>query len=54
MSLNESYKISVAKDLTQLAIQNGLISRYEDEAETAKAVCSFFNSIIENLDASEK
>lgn len=51
IKLNNEYKINAAKELTELAIQNNLIDTHSDEESTAKAVCSFFKTIFENLDS---
>lgn len=54
MSYNESFKAQTAKSLTELAIQNSLITNYGSEEETALAICTFFKTIVDNLDDTEK
>lgn len=49
MSLTENSKITIAKTLTELAIQNGLIHQEPEEEETAKNICKFFDAIVENI-----
>ena len=49
MKLREDYKCNVAKNFTELAIQNNLIKANIDPEVTAQNVCKFFNTIAENL-----
>jgi len=51
IKLKNDYKIATAKTLTELAIQNNLIQRYNEEQATAKAVCAFFKTIYDELDS---
>ena len=51
IKLNDDFKITTAKALTELAIQNELIYKYNDEEKTAKAVCTFFKTIFDELDS---
>lgn len=49
VKLNKEAAVAVAKELTALAIQNGLITKCADSSETAKETMSFFKTIIESL-----
>ena len=49
-NLTPNFKISTAKDLTSLAIENNLITQHSDPKDTAKEVCDFFKFIVDNLD----
>ncbi len=51
--LNDNAKYQLAKSLTELAIQNNLIDRYEDTARTAKEVSRFFDTIVNTIGKSE-
>lgn len=51
ISLDDEYKIAVAKELTSLAIENNMISKYSDSDHTAKEVTKFFRTIFETLDS---
>lgn len=51
MSLNDNAKYTLAKSFTELAIQNGLIVHYDDSADTAKEVTTFFKTIIDTIDS---
>ncbi len=53
LNLNGNAKYQLAKSLTELAIQNNLINKYEDCAQTAKEVSRFFNTIVSTIDNSE-
>ncbi|WP_160166414.1 hypothetical protein [Clostridium sp. Ade.TY] len=53
MKFNDNYKSNLAKDLTSLAIQNGLITRTDNAEDTAKDVCKFFNTILDNIEKNE-
>lgn len=50
MLMNNSGKFALAKTFTELAIQNGLITRYADAEDTAKQVTAFFNTIIDTIE----
>lgn len=52
MKLSDTYKAETARSLTELAIQNGLISKNASPAQTAKYVCDFFKTIIDEIDNS--
>jgi hypothetical protein len=54
ISLGDTYKLSLAKECTELAIQHGLIREQEDAESTAKSVTEFFQSIFDNLDSNAK
>ncbi len=51
ITLNEDFKLTVAKEYTSLAIQNGLIREQDSSEQTAQQVVNFFRSVFENLDA---
>ena len=53
IKLTTNYKIDTARKLTELAIENNLISMYSDETDTATAICDFFKTIYEKLDSEE-
>ena len=50
-ALSFTYKIEIAENLTQLAIQHNLIKEHSDAEETAIEVCKFYQTIVEKLDA---
>lgn len=54
INLTDNYKLVQAKTLTELAIQNNLINKHDDEESTAKAVCTFFNTIFTELDSNKE
>ncbi len=45
LPLNDTAKYQLAKSLTELAIQNNLITKYEDSAKTAEETVKFFDTI---------
>ncbi len=45
LPLNDTAKYQLAKSLTELAIQNNLITQYEDSAKTAEETVKFFDTI---------
>jgi len=45
LPLNDTAKYQLAKSLTELAIQNNLITQYEDSAKTAEEAVKFFDTI---------
>lgn len=49
MSLTDQAKNQLAKDFTELAIQNQLIRKCATASETAKQVSEFFNTIVETV-----
>lgn len=51
MKLNDNAKYTLAKSFTELAIQHELINKYEDSADTAKEVTTFFKTIIDTIDS---
>ena len=51
MKLNSNYKVETARALTELAIQHEYIPKYADETDSAEAICTFFKTIIENIDS---
>lgn len=51
IKLSDEYKIETAEKLTELAIQNNYISKYSEEEEAAKSICTFFKTVFENLDS---
>lgn len=52
--LSQHDKNVLAKTFTELAIQNGLITRYANADETAEQVNLFFNTIRNNIDKVDK
>ena len=46
-SLNNSYRIELAKSFTELAIQNGLFSQHTDPKSTAIQITDFFKTVSE-------
>ena len=48
--MTENNKYSLAKDFTELAIQNGLFTSHADVSDTAKEVTTFFNTIIDTIE----
>lgn len=50
---NKNEKYQLAKSLTELAIQNNLIAKYEDSADTAKEVTKFFDSVFATVGKSK-
>ena len=54
MNLDIEFKIQTAKDLTVLALQNDYILKYSSSEETAQSVCTFFKTLIANLDDGDK
>lgn len=44
---------SLAKELTCLAIENNYIPKHTDSSEIAKELATFFNTIVDNIDAVE-
>ena len=52
--LNDEAKIKFAKEFTELAIQNNLIPKYNDEVKTAEAISKFYKTIVDNLDSYSK
>ncbi|WP_297712063.1 hypothetical protein [Clostridium sp.] len=54
LKLDNIDKLNIAKKLTEIAIENNLISNYSDEKETAEAVCVFFKTIFDELDSSSE
>lgn len=51
--LSANAKYSLAKSLTEFAIQNGLIMKHENSTETAKEVTSFFDTVFTTVGKSE-
>ena len=49
MEIN-SDKYTLAKSLTELAIQNNLINQCAETEDTAKEIATFFNAIVSNID----
>jgi hypothetical protein len=54
MNISNEVKYTLAKTFTELAIQNDLIKAYDNAADTANEVTTFFNSIIENIGSTTK
>ncbi len=54
LNLNDTAKYTLAKAFTELAIQNGLINKYEDPAETAKQITTLFDTIAATIDTNTK
>jgi hypothetical protein len=54
IELKTEYKITTAKTLTELAIQNKLIPDYNDEKANATAVCNFFKTVFSELDTNSE
>lgn len=50
MHLSDVNKQTLAKDFTELAIQNGLIHPCENAEEAAKEVTTFFKTIIDTIE----
>ncbi|MBP3617901.1 MAG: hypothetical protein J6J38_07680 [Lachnospiraceae bacterium] len=53
MELTNSDKFLLAKTFTELAIQNDLITHWQEPEATAKEVTTFFNTVYETLDSKE-
>lgn len=53
MSISDTAKYQLAKSFTELAIQNDLISKYEDSESTAQEVVCFFDTIFDNIGKSD-
>jgi hypothetical protein len=51
--LTDTYKCQLAKSLTELAIQNGLICQHENSVRTAEEVTHFFDTIVNTVGKSE-
>ena len=51
LGLNNNAKYNLAKSFTELAIQNGLFTRYEDPVDTAKDIALFFDTIACSIDS---
>ncbi len=51
--LDTNAKYNLAKSLTELAIQNNLISKYANSADTAKEVSKFFDTVFATVGESE-
>lgn len=49
MNIANDAKYVLAKTFTELAIQNGLITCYENATDTANEVATFFNTIIDTI-----
>ena len=52
--LADSFKLSIADKLTQLAIENGLIPANTDVTVTATNVTKFFKTILETIDSNNE
>lgn len=50
MYLSNTYVIQTATKFTELAIENGLISKRATGAETAKEVASFFQTVAKTIE----
>ena len=50
MYLSDNAKYALAKNFTELAIQNGLFECHENSADTASEVTTFFNTIIDTIE----
>lgn len=53
LALNDTAKYQLAKSLTELAIQNNLITKYEDSAKTAEETVKFFDTITNTIGKSK-
>ena len=51
--LNNTYKLQTVKDLTMVAIQNGLIVKSADSAKTARNVIEFYQTLYKNIEFDE-
>ncbi|WP_455804018.1 hypothetical protein [Clostridium butyricum] len=51
IKLSTNYKIETARSLTELAIQNNLMSKYSNSEETAKEISKFFKTLLNELDS---
>lgn len=49
MKFSDSGLLSTAKELTELAIQNGFIAKCSEADETAKNVSLFFQTLLNEL-----
>lgn len=54
LNLNQTAKYTLAKSFTELAIQNGLINKCEDSAETAMQITTLFDTIAATIDTNGK
>lgn len=50
VTLSETYKLSFAKSVTELAIQNNLFAPSDEPSELAKDVTTFFKTVYETVD----
>ena len=50
MRLPDNSKYALAKDFTELAIQNGLFEWHENSVDTASEITTFFNTIIDTIE----
>lgn len=49
MQLNYPELVSLAKSVTELAIQGNLITTHESSEETAKEIAVFYNTFVNEL-----
>lgn len=50
MYLSDNAKYTLAKNFTELAIQNGLFECRKNSADTASEITTFFNTIIDTIE----
>ena len=50
MCLSDNTKYALAKNFTELAIQNGLFECHKNAADTASERTTFFNTIVDTIE----
>lgn len=50
MRLSDNAKYTLAKNFTELAIQNNLFECHENSVDTASEITTFFNTIIDTIE----
>lgn len=49
MKLNYPELVSLAKSVTELAMQGNLITKYEKAEDTAKEIATFYNAFVDEV-----
>lgn len=49
--INDTAKYNLAKNFTELAIQNNLFVACEKPEDTANEICIFFDTVLNNINA---